>query len=381
MSSSRIFITHSSLDQELADSLVQALRLGANLGEQHIFCSSVEGLGIPTGEEFLQYIREQLEGTQLVIPLVTPAYLDSTFCSYELGAAWVRQVPLFPIAVPPVSRAGLPGPLGARQVAVLNKAGLNECLKKVCAAVPDSSMSPQWERYRDALLSQFQQMQERLTAVWAGTAVAVQRRKARTADAMRSTHRTMHLIRDAAFLRLVSGDDARSLLQHLSGVTEAMREAFELTTGASCRVVLKQLQLVDDKLIVFDLRRSPGKTRKAPDAVKDNSDFESICAGLVAYFKCDDVHNAGPDYRNSSSSTPAELSYRSTIVWPIRKWLDDPTDADKLDTLVEDQDLVGFLCVDSPTPAAFSEADVQLGAAFADTLYPLLRPYLMESSA
>lgn len=378
MSSPRIFITHSSLDQELADALVQALRLGANLSEQHIFCSSVEGLGIPTGEEFLHYIRDQLEGTQLVIPLVTPAYLDSTFCAYELGASWVRQVPLFPLAVPPVSRAGLPGPLGSRQVAILNKAGLNECLRKVCAAVPGSSTSPQWERHRDTFLEGVQQMQARLHAAWAGTAAAVQRRKSRSADAMSGVHRTMHLIRDAAFLRLVAGDDAHSLLRHLTGVTDAMREVFETTTGTSCRVVLKQLQLDEDKLIVFDLRRSPGKTRKEPDEVKDNSDFESICAGVVRYFRCDDLHEVGADYRNSSSSRATELRYRSTVVWPIRKWLDDPSDADVLQTLVEDQDLVGFLCVDSPTPAAFSDSDVQLGAAFADALYPLLRPYLVD---
>ncbi len=188
----------------------------------------------------------------------------------------------------------------------------------------------------------------------------------------------MHLIRDAAFLGLVAGDDARSLLRHLSGVTDAMRDVFDITTGTSCRIVLKQLQLDEDKLIVFDLRRSPGKTRKEPDGVKDNSDFESICAGTVPYFRCDDLHQVGSDYRNSSSSSPKELPYRSTVVWPIRKWLDDPTDAEVLQTLVEDQDLVGFLCVDSATPAAFSDSDVELGAAFADALYPLLRPYLMD---
>ncbi len=59
----RVFITHSALDQQLAEALVEALRLGANVPDDRIFCSSVEGLGIPTGAEFLRYLRDQLQDT------------------------------------------------------------------------------------------------------------------------------------------------------------------------------------------------------------------------------------------------------------------------------------------------------------------------------
>lgn len=58
--------------------------------------------------------------------------------------------------------------------------------------------------------------------------------------------------------------------------------------------------------------------------------------------------------------------------------LDDPSDARTLKTVVEDQDILGFLCVDANTTNAFTEQDAQLGAAIADTLYALLQPYVLE---
>lgn len=49
-----------------------------------------------------------------------------------------------------------------------------------------------------------------------------------------------------------------------------------------------------------------------------------------------------------------------------------------LKTLVEDQDILGFLCVDAKKNGAFSQNDRQLGAAIADTLYALLKPYIFD---
>ncbi len=378
---SRVFITHSSLDQPLAEALVEALRLGANLPEDRIFCSSVEGLGIPTGAEFLHYIREQLQDTDLVVPLITPGNLDSMFCAYELGAAWVRDVAMFPLAVPPVPRAGLPGPLGAKQVAAFGKGGLNECLKVVIARTAGAKQSSRWEKHRDQLLSIFDELQPELATAWATTLLALQRRAARHAAAAPHIHEVFHLIRDAAFLRVVAGDraDLRSLLAHLHRIAVATETVFSRTTDTPCRVTIKQLQLEHDVLQVFDLKRSQGKSRRhVIDRVEDNSDFEAICSGSVAFFFSNDLPALAAEgiYENSHAVPGEALPYSSTIVWPIRKVLDDPSDAMTLKTLVEDQDILGFLCVDAKKKGAFSENDTQLGAAIADTLYALLKPYI-----
>lgn len=197
-------------------------------------------------------------------------------------------------------------------------------------------------------------------------------------------HEVFHLIRDAAFLRIVGGDDAdlRSLLASLGRIAMTTAAVFSATTDMPCRVTIKQLQLEDDVLHVLDLKRSAGKSRPGVlDKVEANSDFEAICSGAEPFFFCNNLPAlaAAGTYRNSHASPGAALPYSSTIVWPIRKMLDDPSDALALKTLVEDQDILGFLCVDAKQPNAFSNEDAQLGAAIADTLYAVLKPYLTET--
>lgn len=81
----------------------------------------------------MQYIQKQLQDTHLVVPLITPAYLDSVFCQWELGAAWVREVEMFPIRVDPVTHGELPGPLQQIHVAELTKAGLSDLVECIAA--------------------------------------------------------------------------------------------------------------------------------------------------------------------------------------------------------------------------------------------------------
>jgi hypothetical protein len=161
----------------------------------------------------------------------------------------------------------------------------------------------------------------------------------------------------------------------------ATETVFSRTTDTPCRVTIKQLQLEHDVLQVFDLKRSQGKSRRhVIDRVEENSDFEAICSGSEAFFFSNDLPALAAEgiYENSHAVPGEALPYSSTIVWPIRKVLDDPSDAMTLKTLVEDQDILGFLCVDAKKKGAFSENDRQLGAAIADTLYALLKPYIFD---
>jgi hypothetical protein len=127
----RVFITHSSHDQELAQRIVDALRLAVQVGEDQIFCSSIEGYAITPGRDFVQYIRDQLESTPLLVPLISRGYLDSEFCQWELGAAWVRRVDMVPVVIEPVQPSELRGPLQNRQAVHLDKAGLNNLASRI----------------------------------------------------------------------------------------------------------------------------------------------------------------------------------------------------------------------------------------------------------
>src|ERR1700736_4385282 len=46
----------------------------------------------PNGLRFIDYIRDTIDETRLVIFLVSPGFLESKFCLAESGAAWVKSV-------------------------------------------------------------------------------------------------------------------------------------------------------------------------------------------------------------------------------------------------------------------------------------------------
>lgn len=57
---------------------------------------------MPSGVDFVDYMREELTGAQLVLQLITPSFFESAFCLCELGAQWGMGLPCFPLVVPPV---------------------------------------------------------------------------------------------------------------------------------------------------------------------------------------------------------------------------------------------------------------------------------------
>jgi hypothetical protein len=108
--SKAVFLSHSSNDSELANSVVNLIRLGIGLDNSQIFCSSLTGYGVPTGVNFIDYIKIQIQEPTLIILLLTPSYLKSNFCLYEMGAAWAMTHNIFPVLVPPLNYSDL-GPI------------------------------------------------------------------------------------------------------------------------------------------------------------------------------------------------------------------------------------------------------------------------------
>lgn len=120
---SAIFVSHAAADRELAHVLVDVLRAcGVPVGA--MYCTSVEGLGVETGDQFTAHIRGHLAAARLVVLLVTPMFVASRFCSAEMGAAWALGKPVFPLVV-----EGAPRELGANMVGThtqrLNETGLD----------------------------------------------------------------------------------------------------------------------------------------------------------------------------------------------------------------------------------------------------------------
>ena len=122
---STVFISHASKDEELVDELFDLLQLGCNLDYDKIFCTSIEGADIRTGEDFVQWIEENLDDSDLVILLVTANYLNSKFCLAEMGAAWALEKNVFPIVTPDQER-DIGAVMTRTQTADLDSSGLDD---------------------------------------------------------------------------------------------------------------------------------------------------------------------------------------------------------------------------------------------------------------
>ena len=159
----KIFISHASTDKALIDSLVDLLQTGLNIREENILCTSLEGMGIPPGKNFVTFLREQLAGQIFVIAVITENYYKSAFCLCELGAAWIKDDDLFPILVPPLDYKDLQAVLFGMQVAKINKReDLNRLKDKLTTLMLSSGSTGRWEGKRDAFLIEFESLNQSL---------------------------------------------------------------------------------------------------------------------------------------------------------------------------------------------------------------------------
>ncbi|QIO43083.1 toll/interleukin-1 receptor domain-containing protein [Rhizobium leguminosarum bv. trifolii] len=116
-----IFLSHAVADTKLAKLLTDLLKEAIGVPHDDIFCSSVDGHGVPMTEDFNKYMKEQIQEPQLVFLLMTPSYLESAFCLMELGAAWAQSHKTLPIVVPPVAFGEVTRTLGLIQALDITK--------------------------------------------------------------------------------------------------------------------------------------------------------------------------------------------------------------------------------------------------------------------
>ncbi len=151
----KVFISHSSIDRSLAEKLVDLLE---NMGvmSQNIFCSSVEGYGVPLGEDFLQRIKMELDESIMVLLLFSKNYYSSPICLCEMGAVWVKTILHVPVLVPPFSFRDIKGVATLTQGLIINdKKGLNSLYEKVKTQLNLDEININcWERKRDKFISE-----------------------------------------------------------------------------------------------------------------------------------------------------------------------------------------------------------------------------------
>ena len=152
--SNKIFISHAVADKDLVDAFVDLLQTGANISTTDIFCSSLEGMGIPPGKNFIEFIKDKLQDPKVVIVFLTQNYLESQFCQCELGASWILSTAIIPIIVEPLSFNDVKAVLtGTQCVQIKDKLKLTEAIIELNKIIGNRKYnSARWEVKRDKFL-------------------------------------------------------------------------------------------------------------------------------------------------------------------------------------------------------------------------------------
>ena len=107
----RVFVSHSSLDVEVATALIDLLRQALNLRSEDIRCTSINGYRLPGGVATSQAVRRQVNEASLVLGLISPNSIRSAYVLFELGARWGLERPMIPLLALGTSPEDLVGPL------------------------------------------------------------------------------------------------------------------------------------------------------------------------------------------------------------------------------------------------------------------------------
>jgi len=156
----KIFISHASKDKDLIDAFVDLLNTGIGINPHDIFCTSLESMGIPAGENFVDFINKQLGQVELILTIITDNFLESQFCLTELGASWIMKK-VYTIIVPPITFGDVKTILGEIQFAnIIDKSSLNELRDSLIKILNISSPVPtaRWEVKRDQFLEKFNEI-------------------------------------------------------------------------------------------------------------------------------------------------------------------------------------------------------------------------------
>jgi hypothetical protein len=110
----KVFISHSSKDHLIGKELVDLLVLIGLKHNQIIYTSSV-GQGVPLGDNWVNFLKENLNSDVVYLGLLTENFLSSQICLCEMGAAWILSKKCIPILIPPIDYNDLNGTIQHNQ--------------------------------------------------------------------------------------------------------------------------------------------------------------------------------------------------------------------------------------------------------------------------
>lgn len=157
----KIFISHSTSDSNYIKPFVHMLeKIG--IKDKHLFCSSVQGYGIPLNEDIYTYIQQQFYNNDLyIIYMLSKNYYNSPACLNEMGAAWVLKSDYQSLLIPPFDFENIKGAIDPTKISFRIDAGkdckyrLTELKDKIFDKLNLIPIAHHhWERIRDEFLDE-----------------------------------------------------------------------------------------------------------------------------------------------------------------------------------------------------------------------------------
>ncbi len=164
MSQNPIFVSHASDDTPLVSEFVELLISGVGVQADDIFCSSLNGHGVPPGDNFIEFVKDELANTGAVVLVLTKNYYESTFCVCEMGASWALAHDLYPILVPPMQYNDVNTILSNVYLTKIDDKGdLTEFRDHLGESLGLSpTRNARWEARRDTFVSQLPELLEQI---------------------------------------------------------------------------------------------------------------------------------------------------------------------------------------------------------------------------
>ena len=206
-----IFISHATVDVPLANCVVQLLEGGIGVRGDQIFCTSLEGLKVPAGVDFKQYIQQQLHGASIVIGLISSGFYNSPFCMCELGATWVQAKDFIPLLISPITVRDLRGVLTGVQCLYSDRPGdLDELYARVGTLIEAPYPVGRWNARKEVFLQKVRRRHK--TAKRPGRVLQPDsfKRRAQASSGAASNARNVELVSAAATARTGAANAASS---------------------------------------------------------------------------------------------------------------------------------------------------------------------------
>ncbi len=195
LSSLDVFISHSGIDSDLAEALVDLLRAAINIPHERIRCTSVDGYRLAAGALTDERLKQEVRSAICFIALLTPASLKSAYVLFELGARWGAELPFLPLLARGITGHSLSSPLsGLNALSCSSASQIHQFLTDSAAVLQLPANNPAtYEKY----LRRLMQLSE----------VAVSGNQGPSASSQREMQETVALSQAAEeLLQLINGE-------------------------------------------------------------------------------------------------------------------------------------------------------------------------------